>query len=185
MSDRYTESIDPYALATQGRLIEGKVALADLKRVLPLLRSSNGEVVFSLNFDIDEMGMPRIRGKVQATLSLQCQRCMEDMEFPVLSRVRLGIVPSREAAKQIPDNYDPLVSDDETSIVSIIEDELILALPIVAMHKIEDCPQGDTFIVKHDGQAGDRPTDVGTGKESPFSVLAKLKSTQSEDKAEK
>ena len=185
MSDRYTESIDPYALATQGRLIEGEVALADLKRILPLLRSSNGVVVFSLNFDVDEMGMPRVRGKVQTNLSLQCQRCMEDMEYPVLSRVRLGIVPSREAAKQIPDNYDPLVSDEETSIVSIVEDELILALPIVAMHKIEDCPQGDTYIVKNDGQGDDKHSNAGAGRENPFSVLAKLKSTQTEDKAEK
>ena len=33
MSDRFTDSIEPLALATQGRLIEGKVALKELKGV--------------------------------------------------------------------------------------------------------------------------------------------------------
>ena len=184
MSDRFTDSIEPLALATQGRLIEGKVALKELKRLLPLLRSSSGEVEFSLNFETDEAGIPRIRGKVQTMLSLQCQRCMEDMEFPVSSKVRLGIVPSREAAEHLPDNYEPLVCDDETTIVSVLEDELILALPIVAMHKVEDCPQGDAFSIQKDELEEGEMNNGSTDRENPFAVLEQLKSTQTKDKTE-
>lgn len=183
MSDRFTDCIDPFALASKGQLIEGKIALAELKRVLPLLRSSDGEVVFSLNFDTDEAGIPRIRGKVEARLMLQCQRCMEDMDFSVSSKVQLGIVPTREAAEHLPDNYEPLVRDEETTIVSLLEDELILALPIVTMHKIEDCPMGKAFSKK---MADDRETeqdDASTGRSNPFAVLAQLKKTVPEDKA--
>ncbi|WP_455217635.1 YceD family protein [Kaarinaea lacus] len=184
MSDRFTEIIDPLALATKGRTVEGKVALKECGRLLPLLRSSEGDIEFSLSFDIDESGIPRVRGKTQATLILQCQRCMEDMEYPVVSKVRLGIVPTRKAAEDLPDNYEPLVRDDETSIVSILEDELILALPIVAMHKVEDCPQGDAFIKHAENTVIDDGNKQDSGRKNPFAVLEQLKHAQSNDKTD-
>lgn len=185
MSDSFTDVLEPFALARQGRTIEGKVPVADLPRLVPLLRSVDGEVEFSLHFDIDEAGIPRIRGEVNSTLMLQCQRCMGDMQYPVSAKTRLGIVASKEAAEHLPDNYEPLVVTEEgTSVVSILEDELILALPIVAMHKIEDCPQGDAFTsnADHTNDAGEE--DKGsTVKENPFAILAQLK-TQPEDSAD-
>jgi len=182
MSDRFTETIDPLALASKGRSIEGEIALVELHRVLPLLRSDAGEVRFSLIFNTDEAGIPRIQGKVQATLCLQCQRCMEDMDFTVASKVRLGIVTSRAEAEQLPDNYEPLVCNEETTIVSILEDELILALPIVAMHKIEDCPMGDRVSTQEDRDI--EKNDVTAGRKNPFAVLARLKTTEPEDTTE-
>lgn len=179
MSDRFTESIDPIALATKGRVIEGKIPLAELHRILPMVRSNAGEVDFRLNFNIDEAGIPRVQGKVQATLILQCQRCMEDMEFPVSSKVRLGIVPSREAAEHLPDNYEPLVCDDETTIVSVIEDELILSLPIVAMHTVEECSMGPAFSGQDDRKR--EQDEVSSDRENPFAILAQLKGAHSED----
>ena len=99
MSDRFTDSVEPFALATKGRTIEGEIPLADLTRLSTLARSSQsqdgeskgtvasvnieGSVEFTLCFDIDESGAPRIGGNVSTTLRLQCQRCMEDMDYPV------------------------------------------------------------------------------------------------------
>lgn len=182
MSDRFTESIDPLALASKGRSIEGKIALAELHRVLPLLRSPTGEVEFVLNFKKDEAGIPCIQGRVRATLILQCQRCMGDMKHLVSAKVRLGIVASREAAEHLTENYEPLVCDEETTIVSILEDELILALPIVAMHKVEDCPMGDMFSAQ--GERDKEITEETVAAKNPFAVLAQLKSAESEDKTE-
>jgi uncharacterized protein len=186
MSDSFTDVIEPFALARQGRTIEGKVPVANLPRVVPLLRSVDGEVEFSLHFDTDEAGIPRIRGKVNTTLILQCQRCMEDMEYSVSVKTRLGIVASKEAAEHLPANYEPLVvTEEETSIVSLLEDELILALPIVAMHKVEDCPQGDAFTgnAEHEIDA-ERENTASTGRKNPFAMLAQLKKTLPEDSAD-
>jgi len=195
MSDRFTNSIEPFALATQGWTIEGKIPLVELERLSASIRSSQsvddvsksasndieGDVVFTLNFDMDEGGVPRIGGNVAATLRLQCQRCMEDMEYPVTVKVRLGIVPSREAAENLPDSYDPLVvSDEEISIVSILEDELILALPIVAMHDIKNCSHDELSNRKSGSINQDvEQKNLGTVKrENPFAVLEQLKETQ-------
>ena len=197
MSDRFTDSVEPFALATQGRTIEGEIPLADLKRLGTLVRSSQsqddenestaggdieGSVGFTLRFDIDESGAPRIGGNVSTTFRLQCQRCMEDMDYPVTLKVSLGIVPSREAAANLPDSYDPLVvSGDEITITSILEDELILALPIVAMHEIESCSQGKASNNKSGNidQEAEQENLSSSKRENPFAVLAQLKNTQS------
>lgn len=183
MSDRFTDTIEPRALATQGRVFEGKIPLAELPRLLPLVRSNKGEVEFTLHFDVDVGGAPLIGGNVKTTLMLQCQRCMADMEYTVSSKVRLGIVPTREAAEQLPSNYDPLVvRGEETTIVSILEDELILALPLVAMHEMKDCSQADAGAhEKGLDQRVEQESAAASKKKNPFSVLAQLKQAQPED----
>lgn len=197
MPNRFTDSVEPFALATQRRTIEGKMPLTEMRRLSTLLRSSHkglgneannaeggveGNVEFTLLFDIDEGGVPRIGGNVSTTIVLQCQRCMEGMDYPVVSKVRLGIVPSHEAAENLPDNYDPLVvSGDEISIASILEDEIMLALPIVAMHEIESCPHGETSNKNIEGsdQEVEQKNMASSNRENPFAVLAQLKKTQS------
>jgi uncharacterized protein len=195
MSDRFTDSIEPFALATQGWTIEGKISLVELERLGALVRSSrsfngedqsanhdiDGDVEFTLHFDIDEGGAPRVGGSASTTLRLQCQRCMEEMVYPITLKVRLGIVPSREAAANLPDNYDPLVvRGDEVSIASILEDELILAMPIVAMHEIENCSQIE--VSSKESERIDQETELenltASGRKNPFAVLAQLKEAQ-------
>ena len=194
MSDRFTDSIEPFALATQGWTIEGKIPLVSLERLGALVRSSQspesegassgssfemeGDVGFTLHFDIDEVGAPRVGGNVSTTLRLQCQRCMEDMEYPVSLKVRLGIVTSRKAAENLPDSYDPLVvSGDEISIASILEDELILAMPIVAMHEIENCIQNEARSSENSDDKVGQENLTLSQRENPFAVLSQLKKT--------
>jgi len=182
------EMIEPLALAARGRTLEGRLPISSLSRLLPLLgpveRVMDGpylptqsDVDYLLEFGVDEGGNPRITGSVKATLPLICQRCMETMGFSVSTQTQLGIVSSRAAAQQLPECYDPLlVLDDEITVASIIEDELILALPQVAMHNNEDCPQGEAFLNARDGQQGDATT---VRRENPFAVLSQLKTSQS------
>ncbi len=176
------ETIEPLALAARGRTLEGCLPISSLPRLLPLLAtdeaglSQQGDVDYRLEFGVDEGGTPRVTGSVKATLPLTCQRCMETMGFSVSTRTRLGIVSSRAAAQQLPECYDPLlVLDDEITVASIIEDELILALPQVAMHDNEKCPQGTAFLNNGEGQEG--VTTVR--RENPFAVLSQLKTSQS------
>ncbi len=176
------ETIEPLALAARGRTLEGCLPVSSLLRLQPLLAtdeaglSKQDNVEYLLEFGVDEGGSPRVTGSVKATLPLTCQRCMETMGFSVSTRTRLGIVSSRAAAQQLPECYDPLlVLDDEVTVASIIEDELILALPQVAMHDNEKCPQGTAFLNTESGQ--EDATTVQ--RENPFAVLSQLKTSQS------
>jgi len=182
-----TDTIEPLALATQRRTLHGRLPLSSLQRLAPLLSEAMEEattsvdlrdVEYELEFGIDEGGIPHVRGLIQAILPLTCQRCMEPMDLPVSSRVQLGIVTSRSAAQQLPELYDPLLLTDEgVSVATIVEDELILALPQVAMHESNECPKGDAFLQ----QQGDGQENASAPqRENPFAVLAQLKTPQSE-----
>ena len=175
--------IDPFDLATQRRTLDGRLPLSSMLRLIPSLSTDDAKelaryhVDYELNFGVDEVGAPNINGTVQTVFPIECQRCMETMEFPVDLNIRLALVKSREAAQQLPDNYDPLLvsPDAEISAESIIEDELILALPQVAMHEIEDCPKGESFRSTGNGaEDGAAPQ-----RENPFAMLAQLKNSQS------
>lgn len=171
--------VEPFELATQRRTLEGRLPVSSFPRLMLSLSTDDIEILgryqvdYVLNFDVDESGVPGITGKVKTVLPLECQRCMEEMEFPVSVNLKLALVKSRQAAQELPENYDPLLvlHDEEISVESIIEDELILALPQVAMHEIKDCPKGESFLNTEDGAASQR--------ENPFAVLAKLKTSQS------
>ncbi len=170
MSDHLGELIEPLSLAEKGRALTGRLPLSCMDRLCQSLQNGKGGVDVSLNFDKDEVGQPRVMGRLTATLQLQCQRCMQTMGLPVSVDIHLGIVRTQKQAESLPDNYDPLlVSDEPMTAADIVEDELILALPLVALHEIKDCPAVNA-------QAGrDEQDEVAARRENPFAVLAELK----------
>jgi DUF177 domain-containing protein len=179
------EIIDPYAYATQGRHLEGSVQVSALTRLISLLTVEEGEdvaqysVAYQLVFGVDKGGVRGLLGTLKTTLPLMCQRCMGGMLLDITVDLQLAMVRSREAAQQLPESYDPLlVSDEEITIESLVEDELILALPLVAMHEIKDCPKGDAFLAS--SLSGD---EQAPKRKNPFAVLAELKTSQSKKDA--
>ena len=73
--------------------------------------------------------------------SLQCQRCMQAMEVPLRSTVRVALIASAVEADALPEEIEPmLVPDGHVSVADLVEEELLLALPIVALHEAGECP---------------------------------------------
>jgi uncharacterized protein len=140
MSSRLPDLSDPRLLCDQGKSFEGRISLGSLPRLAPLLASSEGEAVFVLEFDRDEERRARVRGTVKAVLMLECQRCLEPMEFPVDADMLLAVVSGPEEAGRLPDEYDPLlVEEGRMPLMDIIEDELVLAIPPAPRHEPDVC----------------------------------------------
>ena len=172
MSDRLDEYIDPLALAAKGRSLAGRIPLAKMERLAQSLLNTDGEAEVSLRFERDPVGLPQVVGSVKTVLTLQCQRCMQAMQLPVVLDVCLGIVRNRLQAERLPESHDPLmVSEEEITAKDIVEDELILALPIVAMHELKDCPAAE-HISAEDETGQEQPVPE---RKNPFAVLAELK----------
>ena len=80
---------------------------------------------------------------------------------------RLGLVHSQEAAGQLPGRYEPLLVTAEPALIAdIVSDEVLLALPIVALHH----DRADCRALSKEYQSPD-----GAQRENPFAVLAELK----------
>ncbi len=157
--------IEPLRLAKAGERMSGQFSLAEMQRLQTLLTDDRGELVFRLDFSVDTNGIYCITGEITATMQVLCQRCLEPLLLDVSHHVSLGIVRNSEGAKQLLSGYEPLMLVEETvTLVELVEDELILALPFSPTHVPGDCPGSDIL----DKMEQDY-------KQNPFAGLAKLK----------
>ena len=183
MSIDFTQHVDPLQLARSGRHCSGQVPIAAMARLVSSLYDATGSAQYDLQFDIDSTGQAIITGWVKAELSLFCQRCMDKVLTKVESKVALGIVSNYAEAERLLEKFEPLVVDDShVKLVDIIEDELLLALPLIVMHSDEECVVSKGYSVsdksnEKGNELSDAPTlDESMSKKNPFSVLEKLKS---------
>jgi len=171
-SGQLPQLIDPRKFADQGVQIEGQTSIGNLPRLAEYRDSDQQMVSASLQFGRDEDDRRRVTGHVSASLSLPCQRCLEPVTYQIDARVDLVMVWDEEQMKALPEHLDPMmISEDKVPLAELLEEELLLALPLVALH--DTCP---TSLVREHAQTD---ADAGAVKpDNPFAVLAKLKRQQ-------
>ena len=173
-----SERVDPWLLAEQEKTLEGRVALGNLPRLAPLLVEDAGEAAFVLAFGTDEQGRTLIRSSVKAELRLECQRCLHAMTLPVDVSGVLALVRGPIEAEQLPTELDPLLlgETDPLEVLQLVEDELLLSIPVSPRHEAGVCRAHE------DAQVEKPPAE--TSQESapnPFKVLAGLKTGSMDD----
>ena len=104
------------------------------------------------------------------SVPLTCQRCIGAVQTDLQVDRWYRFVASEEIAMAEDDasDEDLLVLMPQFDLMEVLEDELLMALPLVPMHDV--CPVMPTFSV---GEI-DVPNDVGD-QPSPFAALAQLK----------
>jgi uncharacterized protein len=160
-------------LAQEGRLLEGSTPLSALERLAGFIASSDGEVSYSLRFKKRRRdGRVLVKGSVNTNLTMICQYCLEPVSQAVAATISLVVVQSEEEADQLDSGEEALiVAGEELDPVAAIEDDLILALPMIARHGDEN---GSSACMEQLGY--EKPAiDPGQDKPNPFAVLAKLK----------
>jgi uncharacterized protein len=85
--------------------------------------------------------LPALEGTVRARPWLVCQRCLNAYEQPVESTFRIAFVATDDDAPNVPEGYDGVAAPHgRASLAQLVEDELLLALPLVPMHATrEEC----------------------------------------------
>ena len=173
MSEDMPVQIDVLRLAKKGSHLAGQLPLSRMTRLADLLNSTEGRANVELEFGLDGQHIPYLKGNVTTCLELTCQRCLESMQYPIDHTFLLGIVKSEQAASRLPDEYEPLLVDDQPSrLADIIEDEIILSLPVVAMHPEEDCPASKILLNMETNT--EARSEANQDKESPFAKLGEL-----------
>ena len=149
---------------------EGEISLSNLNRVAEMLHPDfdmeQGRITLNFEFLRNEFESPLINGQLETSLVLECQRCLGSVDTKVVQDFRLMIDASDELVQE--SSLDTLYSDDGyIDIVEVVEDELILGIPLVVMHEDELCNE-------HLHSSEPLEDEV---KENPFSVLKQLKTT--------
>jgi uncharacterized protein len=160
--------VDPRKLADREIDISGVIAVKEMEELSSMLVDSDVDVVADLKFSRDELRIRTISGKAKVSVKMQCQRCLDPVSFDVEAELNLAISYNEEKAQTLPKYYEPLIVEgDELELLPLIEQELILNLPIVSYHS--DCSIQTSF-----GDANTADIEKAE-KPNPFSVLASLK----------
>lgn len=163
-------TIDPIRAAAKKLDYEGIIDKNDLRRFPAAVVSVCDNVNVSLTFYKDLSGINIIEGKAQVKVVMQCQRCSEDFELDIDTEFKYS--PDKKHLEELDliDEFDTvdLNSFGEIDLYDIIEDELILSLPLIAKHSEEDCPATD-MIESLSGNEQDEE-----GRHSPFAILGDL-----------
>lgn len=154
--------IDGLAFARDGAVLTGAVAVAKLPRLALELVDGQGQLDWQVSGSRDRDGKCWLALDVSGSLGLVCQRCLGRFEFPVGIQTRLLLVPPGQPwpdEELAEDGFDAIAAEKEMALSSLIEDEVLLALPIAPMHG--NCAT---------------PMPLENEQEpSPFAALAKLK----------
>jgi uncharacterized protein len=175
--------IDPRKFAQQGIEIAGSVELSALTRAKELLFSDKGNVEVELSFDIGEQRILYVAGKIKAKVENVCQRCLEAVPVNVDCELNLAIQWEDSDLDRLPSRFEPwIVGEGQTDIYQIIEDEILLSLPIVSYHD-EECIPHSLFS---SGEAEAQKVIAAGPSTNPFTALQGLKeSLQSSDTLDK
>jgi len=142
--------LDVPAFAAAGATLEGEVAQADLGRLHdnlmpPPADAAPAPVRWSAQGELRPVSggapQPWLHLMVDCTVTLQCQRCLQPMASALAVDRWFRFVADEDEAARLDEEVDEdvLVASHAFDLSALVEDELILALPIVPRH--ETCPE--------------------------------------------
>ena len=159
-------------LARQQKKTEGELALSSLPRLREALQAlgvADAAALSALRVHyqlqglpprfFSETALPMLSLTLQSDLPLVCQRCFAPLPQALDLQFEFALCDDPPEALLEDEQVDWLEEDGETTIESLVEDELLMALPIAVMHE-EAC-------VSLQQSAGE--------KLNPFAALKQLK----------
>jgi uncharacterized protein len=171
MSVTLPESVDAWRMVSARRSFEGMLPIAAMARLCDMLAASEGVVEYALDFGRDSLGISYLDVRAQALLTVICQRSLEPFVLPVVVNTRLGLIKQERDEAGLPPECEPLLvaEDGRLNPADVIEDELLLALPLVPVNPDSSLPDDVT------GHEMEEEFSSEERSENPFAVLRELK----------
>ncbi len=143
MSERKTSqpaTIDSLEFAREGKRLTGEVDVREMGRLADSLVDCAGKLAFTLVGGHDAKSRPVLNTHVEGDLMLRCQRCLRPLPYRVAvdSQLLVLMPQSPKAAEELED-LDGIPADPRTSVTALIEDEVLLALPMAPRHAGDVC----------------------------------------------
>ena len=166
--------IDGLKFAREHEQLAGGLEVARLERLREDLYDAVGLVDFTLTGALDDKGKAVLQLGLVADLRLRCQRCLGPVAFSLRTSTTLVLATEeRDFAAAEADGLDAVPASRQLRVLDLVEDELLLAMPMVPRHADEAC--GGMATPAGDPVEPEPAADDGGGKPSPFAVLTALK----------
>ncbi len=156
--------IDSLDFARNGQRISGEISVTQLPRLLDVLKNQQSVLHYTIQGGVDRFGCALLDVSINGTCQLLCQRCMNNMDYlvQITTRLLLRNQASLDALDDEEEMFDSILADAQMDILDLLQDEIVLSLPIAPKHQIGDCQAAD-------GKQSAKETT------HPFAALAGLK----------
>lgn len=128
---------DSLAFARDAGEISGLLSVKDLPRLAGYAAADGGSLTCSLRGGRGEDRRLGLWLEVSGELSVTCQRCLQKMQLPLRVHSRLLLIPAGAAwpdEELVDDSADAIEASAEQSLASLVEDEVLLGLPLAPRH---------------------------------------------------
>lgn len=169
MSVTLPSSVDAWREVRARRSFQGQLPVSAFSRLGEVVASTEGDVTYELDFGRDEFGIAYVAVRAKAALTVICQRSLEPFQLPVDVDARLGLIVEESEEASLPPGYEALLVEQDGKLdpVATIEDELLLALPLV--------PVNPDYVLPDDVTGpGEEDTPSQEKSENPFAALRGL-----------
>ncbi len=170
MSVRFV--IDPVEFVNNASVHRDKIALRELIRLRDVLFSDEGALNYQIKGHVDSNGRPNLKLSIEGGVNLICQRCLNGLVHEVAIENYLYVAKNNAEFDRINEdnNIDAILAVPELDVIDLIEEEIILSLPISPSH-------GDNQCDSYQADLNKLSTDNASQSTNPFLALAVLKKT--------
>ena len=170
MQNRLPLTIDPIKAAQKRLDYIGIYPMKLMKRLMTSVESVNNDIKCELSFFHDNQRLSVIRVNATVVVELMCQRCFKPFDSAIQISNEFSPVKSEAQEEALPEHYEPAMLNEfgEVDMLALVEDELILSLPIAPVHDSQHCEVSEADMV-----FGEIPQEEE--KPNPFAILASLK----------
>ena len=168
MRDPYL--IDPQHLSSKPLVLEGRFAPGELERLEDSLANGDGELRYRITAQLDAQRRKVVSCIIEGFAFLTCQTSLEPFRHDLSIAEKLVLVDDDRhlpAVEEESDTEDFIVADGPLDIRDLVEDAVLLALPMMPRKPGLE-PVGEA-----------KPTEEP--KPSPFAALQGLKQSRSPD----
>ncbi len=157
---------------SEGKLT-GSIGLDRLPRFKEVIVGEQAEVEVELEFFLNRSKQRLVTGQVRSKVSVACQRCLEPVQIEFSDTIRLALVRSDADSAKLDESLDPwLVEDHKLNLAYLVEEQLLLSMPIISTHENIDCLKSLEYENTHLEISGE---EIKSEQDNPFAILKSLK----------
>ena len=179
-ANTFPAQIEPFKWAEQGFTWSGTLPLSRFARIAREAVGSINDQLINIDCKLSMDAYHRIvwlDGHIETKVLMECQRCLGSVEIDLVSDFHLALVDDESLIERLDEDADFIVlceseattkgdydSPATANLLSLIEDELLLLLPL--------SPKHDACEHKHQPAIQNIAEEK---RDNPFDVLASLK----------
>jgi uncharacterized protein len=139
MSDPFPRTIDGRAFAQEGREIHGRLS-ADLLPRLAASGATGKGFDFAIRGGRNLQGKECLRVEARGEVEMPCQRCLHPARIGIDVETELELADTEQAIATAEDDVDRVLAAAAMPVTALVEDEILLALPMVPRHAECEAP---------------------------------------------